>query len=108
MPAPADRAWAEALRERARARLAAEYVGSGRAALFAQLEPAPMPGPHAEPYKAIAGRLGMTEAAVQQAASRLPRRYRARLREEAAATLHLPDEAAVEDEICDLIASLAR
>jgi len=103
-----DRAWAEALLERALARLAAEYAGSGRAALFAQLEPALMPGPHAEPYAAIAGRLGMTEAAVQQAASRLRRRYRARLREEAAATLHEPDEAAVEDEIRDLIASLAR
>ena len=67
-----------------------------------------MPGPHAEPYAAIADRLGMTEAAVQQAASRLRRRYRARLREEAAATLHEPDEAAVEDEIRELIASLAR
>ena len=103
-----DRAWAEALLERALARLAAEYAGSGRAALFAQLEPALMPGPHAEPYAAIAERLGITEAAVQQAAHRLRRRYRARLREEAAATLHQPDEAAVEDEIRELIASLAR
>jgi RNA polymerase sigma-70 factor (ECF subfamily) len=103
-----DRAWAEALLDRALARLAAEYAGSGRAALFARLEPTLMPGPHAEPYAAIAERLGITEAAVQQAAHRLRRRYRARLREEAAATLHEPDEAAVEDEIRELIASLAR
>ena len=103
-----DRAWAEALLERALARLAAEYAGSGRAAQFAQLKLALMPGPHAEPYAAIAERLGMTEAAVQEAASRLRRRYRARLREEAAATLHEPDETTVEDEIRDLIASLAR
>ena len=102
-----DRAWAEALLERALARLAAEYAGSGRAALFAQLEPALMPGPHAEPYAAIAERLGMTEAAVHQAASRLRRRHRARLREEAAATLHEPDDAAVEQEIRDLFAALA-
>jgi RNA polymerase sigma-70 factor (ECF subfamily) len=103
-----DRAWAVSLLERALARLAAEYAQSGRAVLFEHLEPALNPGPHAEPYAAIAQRLGMTEAAVQQAASRLRKRYRARLREEAAATLHEPDEAAVEDEIRDLIASLAR
>src|SRR4051794_16415702 len=41
-----DRAWAEALLDRALARLAAEYAESGRAALFAQLEPALTPGPH--------------------------------------------------------------
>ncbi len=66
------------------------------------------PGRTPQPYAAIAERLVMTEAAVQQAASRLRRRYRARLRAEAAATLREPDEAAVEDEIRDLIASLAR
>ena len=103
-----NRAWAEALLDRALARLAAEYAESGRAALFAQLEPALMRGPHADPHAAIAERLGMTEAAVQQAASRLRKRYRARLREEAAATLHEPDEATVEAEIRDLIAALAR
>ncbi len=103
-----DRAWAGALPERGLARLAAEYAGSGRAALFAELEPALMPGSHAEPYAAIADRLGMTEAAAQQAASRLRRRCHARLREQAAATLHEPDEAAVEDEIRDLIATLTR
>ncbi len=63
--------------ERTLARLAAEYAAPGRAALFAMLEAAPMPEPHAETYAAIAGRLGMTEAAVQQAASRLRRRHRA-------------------------------
>ncbi len=80
----------------------------GRAALFAQLEPALMPVPHAEPCAAIAGRPEKSEAAAQQVPSRVRRRYRARLREEAAATLRGPDEAAVEDESRDLIASLAR
>jgi RNA polymerase sigma-70 factor (ECF subfamily) len=103
-----DRAWAVALLERTLERLSAEYVDSGRAALFEHLEPALTPGPRAEPYAAIAGRLGMTEAAVQQAASRLRKRYRALLRAEAAATLHEPDEAAVEDEVRDLITSLGR
>jgi RNA polymerase sigma-70 factor (ECF subfamily) len=103
-----DRAWAVALLERALARLAAEYAAAGRAALFERLEPTLTPGPHAEHYAVIARQLGMTEAAVQQAASRLRKRYRALLREEAAATLHEPDEAAVEDEVRNLFASLAR
>jgi RNA polymerase sigma-70 factor (ECF subfamily) len=101
-----DRAWAVALLERTLGRLSAEYADSGRAALFEHLEPALTPGQRAEPYAAIAGRLGMTEAAVQQAASRLRKRYRALLREEAAATLHEPDEAEVEGEVRDLFAAL--
>ena len=50
----------------------------------------------------------MTEAAVQQAASRLRKRYRALLRQEAAATLGEPDDAAVDDEIRDLFAAVGR
>ena len=49
----------------------------------------------------------MTEAAVQQAASRLRRRYRGSLREEIAATLDSPDPAAVEAEIRDLFDALS-
>jgi RNA polymerase sigma-70 factor (ECF subfamily) len=103
-----DRAWALALLERALARLGAEYAAAGRAALFAQLEPTLTPGPRASPYAAIAGRLGMTEAAVQQAASRLRKRYRVLLREEVAATLQEPGEATVEGELRDLFAALGR
>ncbi len=101
-----DRAWAVALLDRAMARLAAEYAASGRSALFERLEPALSPRPDAEPYAAIAARLGMTEAAVQQAASRLRKRYRAALREEVGATLRDPDGPAVEEEIRDLFAAL--
>jgi DNA-directed RNA polymerase specialized sigma24 family protein len=103
-----DRAWAVAMLDRALRRLADEYAGSGRAALFEQLEPTLTPGPRAEPHAAIAARLGMTEAAVQQAASRLRKRYGALLREEVAATLDGPDEAAIKDEIRDLFAALGR
>jgi RNA polymerase sigma-70 factor (ECF subfamily) len=101
-----DRAWALALLEHALARLAAEYAAAGRAALFAHLEPTLTPGPHAEPYAAIARQLGMTEAAVQQAAFRLRKRYRALLREEVAATLHEPDAEEVEGEVRDLFTAL--
>lgn len=101
-----DRAWAVAMLDRALRRLAEEYTRSGRAALFEQLEPTLTPGPRAEPQATIAARLGMTEAAVQQAAARLRKRYGAMLREEVAATLETPDEAAVQDEIRDLFAAL--
>jgi hypothetical protein len=70
------------------------------------LEPTLTPGPRAEPYATIAERLGMTEAAIQQAASRLRKRYRALLREEVAATLDAPDDEAVEAEVRDLFAAL--
>jgi DNA-directed RNA polymerase specialized sigma24 family protein len=103
-----DRAWAVALLEQGMGRLAAEYVGSGRADLFERLEPTLTRGPRAETYATIATRLGMTEAAVQQAALRLRKRYGALLREEVAATLDGPDEAAVEDEIRDLFTALGR
>jgi DNA-directed RNA polymerase specialized sigma24 family protein len=103
-----DRAWAVALLEQAMSRLAAEYAGSGRADLFERLEPTLTRGPRAEPYATIAKLLGMTEAAVQQAASRLRKRYGALLREEVVATLDGPDEAAVEGEISDLFTALGR
>lgn len=101
-----DRAWGVAMLDQTLARLAAEYTSAGRAALFEQLEPTLTPGTRAEPYATIASRLGMTEAAVQQAASRLRKRYGALLREEVAATLDEPDEAAVKGEIRDLFAAL--
>jgi DNA-directed RNA polymerase specialized sigma24 family protein len=101
-----DRAWAVAMLDRALRRLADEYAGTGRAALFEQLEPTLTPGPRAEPHATIAARLGMTGAAVQQAASRLRKRYGAILREEVAATLDGPDVDAVNDEIRDLFAAL--
>jgi RNA polymerase sigma-70 factor (ECF subfamily) len=94
------------LLDRALGRLADEYAAAGRSALFESLEPALSSGPDAEPYASIAARLGMTEAAVQQAASRLRKRYRARLREEVAATLDGPDEGAIDAEIRDLFAAL--
>ncbi len=50
----------------------------------------------------------MTESAVQQAASRLRKRYREALREEITATLDDPSDAAVESEIRDLFDALGR
>ena len=60
------------------------------------------------PYARVATDLGLTEAAVQQAASRLRRRYREALRDEIAATLDDPSDEAVEAEIRDLFDALGR
>ena len=103
-----DRNWAIALLGRALGRLAAEYTATGRPELFEHLEPTLTRGPDAEPFSAIALRLGMTDGAVQQAASRLRRRYRTLIREEAAATLDGPDEATIDAEIRDLFDALGR
>ena len=75
-------------------------------ALFEHLEPTLTSGGSAPRHAEVAERLGMTESAVQQAASRLRRRYRGSLREEVAATLDSPDPAAVEAEIRDLFDAL--
>jgi RNA polymerase sigma factor (sigma-70 family) len=100
-----ERAWATSLLERALGRLRGEYEGSGKGALFAHLEPTLAGGPGAEPHAVTAEALGMTEGAVQVAAHRLRRRFRALVREEIAATVD--DAAGVEDEVRMLFAALA-
>jgi RNase P protein component len=50
--------------------------------------------------------LDVSEGAVQAAVQRLRRRYRAVLREQVAATLEDPDEAAIEEELRELFAAL--
>lgn len=103
-----DHAWALTLLEGVLDQLDAEYADSGRAALFDRLRVVLTGGPDAAPYAAIVAELGTTEAAVQQAASRLKKRYRTILRERIAATLDAPDEAAVEDEVRSLFFALRR
>ena len=87
-------------------RLAREYADTGRAAQFEVLQGAIGRQARQVPYAELAARLGTTEGAVQQAVHRLRKRYRAILREQIAATLDDPDEAAIDDEIRDLFAAL--
>ncbi len=101
-----DRSWALGLLDDALGRLACEYADSGRAAQFDALQAVLSRGPQAVPYAELAARLGTTEASVQQAVLRMRRRYRAILREQVAATLDDPSEAAINDEIRDLFAAL--
>jgi len=103
-----DRAWALTLLGHALDRLAAEYAATGRGPLFERLKGALTGGPRSVSYAEIAGQLGMTEAAVQQAAHRLRKRYREALRDEIAATLDDRSDVAVESEIGDLFDALGR
>ncbi len=101
-----DRVWALTLLSRAFDRLAVDYAASGRGALFDRLQGVLIAGSDALPYAEIAAQLGMTEEAVQQAASRLRKRYRQALRDEIAATLDNPQETDITSEIRDLYGAL--
>jgi RNA polymerase sigma-70 factor (ECF subfamily) len=103
-----DRAYALRLLDRVLATVEGEFVEAGNGALFDQLRFILTDGPGAVSYATIARSLGKKEGAVQQAASRLRKRYRAVLREQIAATLDEPDESAVDDEIRDLFRALGR
>jgi RNA polymerase sigma-70 factor (ECF subfamily) len=101
-----DRAWALTLLARAYDRLAADYAAPGRKAVFDRLQGSLSGGGEADSYALVAAELGMTEQAVQQAASRLRKRYRQALRDEIAATLDNPQESDITAEIRDLFAAL--
>jgi DNA-directed RNA polymerase specialized sigma24 family protein len=102
-----DRAWGLTLLARAVDRLAADYAAAGRDRLFDRLHGEIDGASRTLSYAAIAGELGMTEAAVQKAAHRLRQRYREALRDEIAATLDDPTDDAVESEIRDLFDAFA-
>jgi DNA-directed RNA polymerase specialized sigma24 family protein len=102
------RDWALSLLARALDRLAIGEEAGGRRALFEQLQGAITGGSHAVSYAEVAAQLAMTEAAVQQAVSRLRKRYREALRAEIVATLDDPSDLAIEAEIRDLFDALAR
>jgi DNA-directed RNA polymerase specialized sigma24 family protein len=102
-----DRAWALTLLSRAFDRLAVDYAASGRGELFDRLQGVLAAGSDAVPYALIAGQIGMSAVAVQQAASRLRKRYRQVLRDEIASTLDNPHDADITSEIRDLYAALS-
>jgi len=92
-----DRAWAIRLLELVVLRLRAEFDAKGKRAEFEALQPF-LAGKHAdESYDRVAAELGMSPAAIRQAAHRLRKRYRELLRAEVAETVAGEDE--IEDEI---------
>ena len=82
-----DRAWANTVMDRADTQLQAEYGAGGKAALFAELFPRLNGGRAADGLAAVAERLGMSEAAVKMALSRMRPRYADALRAEIAQTV---------------------
>jgi len=100
-----DRAWALSLLDGVLERLSREHAEAGQSERFEALRPT-LGGGRSAPHAAIADRLGSTEAAIEAAARRLRRRYREVLREQIAATLDDPTEAAIDAEVHDLFAAL--
>ncbi len=98
-----ERGWAIALLDRVLTRLRREMEADGMLGHFDALKFS-LSGGGGPLHSETAARLGMTEAAVKQAAHRLRRRYRELLRDEIAHTVTGPDE--VDDEIRCLFAAL--
>ncbi|MCC6409756.1 MAG: sigma-70 family RNA polymerase sigma factor [Planctomycetes bacterium] len=104
-----ERAWVAELLARSLARLGEEQARIGRMELFAKLRPHLSGEDDGPRFASIAGELGLTENAVKVAAHRLRKRYGELLRDEVAATLGDPnDAAAIEDEVRALFRTFER
>lgn len=95
-----ERRWAITLLNCVVSRLRAEFCEKGRNELFDRLEPRLWRDDATETYAELGVRLGMTEAAIKKAVSRLRERYRQLLREEIAKTVESVDQ--VDDELAYL------
>jgi RNA polymerase sigma factor (sigma-70 family) len=91
-----DRRWALALLDEVLSRLREEHIAADTSRLFEALKPCLVGDRQAQPYSALAAKLGMTEGAVKVAVHRLRQRYRQLLREEIANTVARPEEVDVE------------
>jgi len=100
-----ERRWALALLDEVLNRLRQEQVEAGTGDLYDTLKPCLVGIRQAQPYAALAAKLGMTEGAVKVAVHRLRQRYRLLLREEIANTVATPGE--VDEEMHHLFAVLA-
>jgi RNA polymerase sigma factor (sigma-70 family) len=98
-----DRQWATTLLERTMSHLKEEYVSSGRAMLFEELQTCLARDEVRLTYADIAAELRLTEPAVKMAVHRLRGRYRELLREEIAQTVTSQEE--VDQEIRHLFAA---
>jgi RNA polymerase sigma factor (sigma-70 family) len=98
--------WALTLLDQVMSRLSAEYAEQGKAGHFEELKPCLLGDREAQPYAALASKLGMTEGSVKVAVHRLRQRYRQLLRQEVANTVATPEE--VDEEMRHLFAVLAR
>lgn len=93
-----EKQWVLTLLDRVLLRLRTEFTDRGRGEHFALLEGALAWNGGTFSYREVAGRLGMTEAAVQQAVVRMRTRYRRLLEEEIGRTVSGPEDIAAERE----------
>lgn len=77
-----DRAWAQAVLASSIERLQAECAGQGHGALWQAVEPVIFFDDTASPYRDIAAKAGMSEAAVKMATSRIRARLRGIVQEQ--------------------------
>jgi RNA polymerase sigma factor (sigma-70 family) len=101
-----ERRWALEVLATVMKRLGDEFEDEGKAELFATLKPCLLGERTAQPYAALAPKLGMTEGSVKVVVHRLRQRYRQLLRGEIANTVVESGE--IEEEIRHLLAVLAR
>ncbi len=101
-----EKHWAMTLLGTVLERLRGEYAGAGKGGLFEALEPCLIGRRESQPYATLAGRLGMSEAAVKMAVHRLRERYRECLQEEIGQTV--ASTADVDEELRHLFRVLAR
>jgi RNA polymerase sigma-70 factor (ECF subfamily) len=101
-----ERSWADTILTRAKARLAAEYAASGKAALYQVLQ-AFQPGERrSSSYSRAAAHLATSESAVKALIHRMRKRHQELVRDEIAQTV--ADAGDVEDELRHLIAVVSR
>ncbi len=99
-----DRQWALAVLDQAMHLLEQEYARSGKSELFDKLKSQLSLGEHVR-YADLAGQLGMSHGAVKVAVHRLRQRYRDKLREIIAQTIHYHAEESpheIDDELAHL------
>ena len=101
-----EKQWGLTLLESVLSRLRQDFAQEGKGALFQTLEPCLIGSRETQPYAELAAKLGMTEAAVKMAVSRLRERYRACLKEEIGHTVASPAE--VDEELRHLFRVLSR
>lgn len=101
-----DRAWAEGVLQSAMENLRAEFVKADDLPLFEQLREFLPLGDNATPYRQVAARVRLSEAAVRLQVHRMRKRYAKMIEEEIARTVE--GEAAVADEREHLLSVMAR
>ncbi|WP_339747629.1 sigma factor [uncultured Rubinisphaera sp.] len=99
-----QRQWALMILDRVKSGLRTEFAAKGREEQFLKLEIYLTSDRNIPGYAEVATELGMTEAAIKMAVSRMRKRFREILREEIAQTVSSEEE--IDDEIHCLISAL--